>query len=126
MKVKFYRCSNCGNFITFLYDSGARPICCGEAMKDVPVNTSDSAFEKHLPSLVRNGDRVVVNIGSTAHPMSDMHHICWVALETQDGLFIRQLEPNAAPYAEFILVPGDTIKSVYAYCNIHGLWKLAV
>ena len=126
MNVKFYRCEHCGNFITFLYNSGARPVCCGDAMSDVPVNTSDSAGEKHIPTLVRNGDRVVVTIGSIPHPMSVMHHINWIALETQDGLYIRQLEPDHDPQTEFVLSTGDSIKNVYAFCNIHGLWKLSL
>ena len=31
--------------------------------------------------------------------------------------------PEEAPEAVFTLAEGQTAKAVYAYCNLHGLWK---
>ena len=28
-----------------------------------------------------------------------------------------------APEVTFALVDGDEVEAVYAYCNLHGLWK---
>ena len=46
-----------------------------------------------------------------------------VGLETGNGWQIRQLHPGDKPAAEFALTPEDEIVAVYAYCNIHGLWR---
>ena len=55
--------------------------------------------------------------------MLDEHWIEWIVLETGNGWQIRQLHPGDKPAAEFALTPEDEIVAVYAYCNIHGLWR---
>ena len=35
----------------------------------------------------------------------------------------KALAPGQAPKATFVLAPGETGKTVYAYCNLHGLWE---
>ena len=66
---------------------------------------------------------VKVKVGSVEHPMTDAHHIEWIAIETENGNQRKELKPGDKPEATFALVPRDKVKSVYEYCNLHGLWK---
>ena len=40
---------------------------------ELVANTTDGAYEKHVPVIEHNGDSVVVKVGSVAHPMMDVH-----------------------------------------------------
>ena len=35
----------------------------------------------------------------------------------------KQLNPGQEPVADFCLCDGEQVEEVYAYCNLHGLWK---
>ena len=52
--------------------------------------------------------------------MEEKHYIEWIALVDDNGVDIRYLKPGEEPKAEF--ETGDA-GEVYAYCNLHGLWK---
>ncbi len=64
-----------------------------------------------------------LTVGAAAHPMVDVHYIEWIALETVKGAQRKVLQPGEAPVAEFALTEDDSVVAVYAYCNLHGLWK---
>ena len=34
------------------------------------------------------------------------------------------LEINSEPIIEFALAENEEVLEVYAYCNLHGLWKI--
>jgi superoxide reductase len=51
------------------------------------------------------------------------HYIQWIALATRQGNQRKELQPGQKPQAEFMLCEGDEAEAVYAYCNLHGLWK---
>ena len=121
--MTFYRCSHCGNIITFMENKGVPVICCGEPMKELIPGSTDAAQEKHVPVIAKNGDAVEVSVGSAAHPMADVHWIEFVALETSRGMQMRALHPGEEPRAEFCLAPDEELLAAYAYCNLHGLWK---
>ncbi len=87
------------------------------------ANTTDAAKEKHVPVFTEDGNVVTVTIGSVEHPMIDVHYIEWISIETNEGYQIKELKPNDKPTAKFALVDGEELKAVYAYCNLHGLWK---
>lgn len=123
MDLKFYICDHCGNIITKIQDSGVPVICCGEPMKEIVAGSTDAAVEKHVPQFEVKDGIVEVNVGSADHPMETEHYIEWVALETDQGNQIKQLNPGDKPHVQFALVDGDNVKNVYAYCNKHGLWK---
>ena len=55
--------------------------------------------------------------------MVENHHIEWIAIETENGNQRKELKPGDRPRAVFALVPYDKVKSVYEYCNLHGLWR---
>ena len=121
--MKFYRCEHCGNIITFVHAAGVPVMCCGQKMTELVPGTVDAAVEKHVPVVEEKNGVVSVKVGAVAHPMLAEHYIEWIALETNQGSQIKQLQPGQAPEAVFALAEGEKLVAVYAYCNLHGLWK---
>ena len=121
--MKFYVCETCGNVVTKLTSSGVPLKCCGKNMAVLEAGVTDAAVEKHVPAVTVEGNVVKVAVGSVTHPMTDEHYIPWVALETETGASIQWLNPGQAPEVTFVLAEGQSAKAVYAYCNLHGLWK---
>ena len=95
----------------------------GEEMEEIIPCTVDASFEKHIPVYKVEGDLVTVNVGSVEHPMIDAHYIEWVAIQTTSGNQRKLLKPNDKPTVEFKILDTDKVIAVYAYCNLHGLWK---
>lgn len=122
---KFFRCKHCGNFTGIINDAGVPMICCGEPMEELIANTVDASKEKHLPDVKVDGETVTVQIGSTLHPMTTEHHIEFVYLETKNGGQRKNLTIDSDPIATFKVV-DDTLLNVFAYCNLHGLWKTEI
>ncbi len=120
--TKFYICSHCGNIVEMVKDVGVKPFCCGQKMDELIPNTVEASGEKHIPSVSVSGDVVTVNVGSVDHPMVDEHFIEWVYVKTDKGGQRKHLKPGEAPNVVFNL-GGDKPLAVYAYCNLHGLWK---
>lgn len=121
-KLVFYKCEHCGNVAIKIFDSGVPIICCGEPMKEMVPNTTDAALEKHVPDVTVDGNTVHVQIGSTIHPMIDVHWITNIILETEQGYQDKALFPGDEPIVDFAVVEGDKPLRVYEYCNVHGLW----
>ena len=119
---KFYMCHNCGLIVETIHDSAITPSCCGMKMDQLLPNTVEASGEKHIPAVSVNGDVVTVNVGSVNHPMEDAHYIEWVQVETENGSQRKYMKPGQAPNVVFHLA-GDKAVAVYAYCNLHGLWK---
>ncbi|MBO5879975.1 MAG: desulfoferrodoxin [Clostridia bacterium] len=122
---KFYICEHCGNVVEKINDSGVPVVCCGQKMKELEVGVIEASHEKHIPVVSVDGDVVKVSVGSVEHPMSSEHSILWVYLETDKGGQLKNLEVGAAPVVEFS-VKNEVPLRVYAYCNLHGLWKADV
>jgi len=120
---RFFICKHCGNIATLLEDKGVPISCCGENMTELTANTSDGAKEKHVPVAEADGNGITIMVGSTAHPMLPEHHIAWIYLQTNLGGQLKYLEVGAEPKAVFALSEGETAKTAFEYCNLHGLWK---
>ena len=123
MEQRFFVCEVCGNIIAMVKPSGVPVVCCGKPMKQIVPNTTDAAQEKHVPVWTKEGNLVKVQVGSVAHPMIAAHYIEWVSLQTKAGNQRKALAPDTAPEVTFALTDGDEVEAVYAYCNLHGLWK---
>ena len=39
------------------------------------------------------------------------------------GNIIEMVKDKCVPVADFCLCDGEHVEEVYAYCNLHGLWK---
>lgn len=123
-KARIFICKKCGNMVVLIQEGGGQLTCCGQPMVELVPNTTDAAAEKHVPVIEKTGDKIIVRVGSTPHPMLKEHHIEWVYLITRKGGQRKHLEPALdAPAAEFILTPDDAPLAALAYCNLHGLWQ---
>ena len=58
--------------------------------------------------------------------MSDDHYIEWIFVETEKGGQRHGFKPGDKPETVFIIDKSDKPIAVYAYCNLHGLWKTEV
>ncbi len=123
MEQKFYICEHCGNIIAKVRDRGVPVMCCGQKMKELIPNTTDAAGEKHVPVYSVEDGVVKVSVGSVEHPMNPEHYIEWISLETSNGNQRKCLSPEDKPEACFRICKGEEVEAVYAYCNLHGLWK---
>lgn len=123
MEQKFFECKVCGNIVAAVKESGAPLMCCGQKMERIEAGTVEASKEKHIPVIKREANVVEVEVGSVEHPMIDVHYIEWISVQTNLGNQRKVLSPNEAPKAKFVLLDGEVIEAVYAYCNLHGLWK---
>ncbi len=123
MEQKFFVCEHCGNIIEMVKSSGVPVVCCGEKMKELVPGTTDASVEKHVPAYEVKDGKVFVTVGAVEHPMGEDHFIEWISVQTNKGNQRKALLPGEAPKACFSLCEGETVEAVYAYCNLHGLWK---
>ena len=121
-ETRFYICEHCGNLIGMIHDAGVPMMCCGKKMTKLEPNTTEAAEEKHLPVIKVEGNKITVEVGSVSHPMQEEHSIQWVYLQTDRGGQRKCLKIGAEPKVEFVLADEKPL-AVYAYCNLHGLWK---
>lgn len=124
-ETKFFICEHCGNLVEVVNDAGVPMMCCGQKMTQLIPGTVEASVEKHLPVVSVDDDKVKVEIGSVAHPMVQEHSILWVCLQTDKGIHRKNLAVGEAPAAEFTLNAEKPV-AVYAYCNLHGLWKTEI
>jgi superoxide reductase len=122
MNTRFYICNHCGNIVGKIVDSGVPLVCCGETMAEIIPGVVEASKEKHVPEVKVEGDVVRVNVGSIDHPMVAEHYIGWIYLCTKKGGQRKELKVGDAPHADFKLIDDEAI-AVYAWCNLHGLWK---
>ena len=121
MEMKFYICERCGNIVAMVKSSGVPVMCCGQKMTEIIPGTADASLEKHVPVYEVKDNKVFVTIGAAPHPMLPQHYIEWVSLQTKFGNQRKALQPGQEPKVCFSLC--DEVEAVYAYCNLHSLWK---
>jgi len=124
-ETKFYICEHCGNLVGMIHDAGVPLICCGQKMTKLEAGVVEASHEKHIPVVSVKGNEVTVTVGSVAHPMTEEHQIDWIYLQTDRGGQRKCLAPGSEPTVVFTLTEEKPI-AVYAYCNLHGLWKADV
>ena len=113
--MKVFKCTKCGNMISYLEKDACDVKCCGETMVEITPNTTDAAGEKHVPVIEVDGNIVTVKVGSVAHPMMEEHSIRWVVLETEQGRQRKTLKPGDEPVAVFAIADGDKAVEAYEY-----------
>ena len=120
--MKFFKCRHCGKIIAVVNERKVPTICCGEPMSEMVPNTSDGAFEKHIPVYEVKDNVVTVTVGEVKHPMMENHYIEWIAIETNFGNQRKVLKPGEEPVAKFALLEGEKVIRVVEHCNLHGLY----
>lgn len=120
--MKFFKCRHCGKIIAVVNERNVPTICCGEPMSEMIPNTSDGAFEKHVPVYEVKDNVVTVTVGEVKHPMMENHYIEWIAIETNFGNQRKVLKPGEEPVAKFALLEGEKVIRVVEHCNLHGLY----
>lgn len=120
---KFFICQHCGNLVEMVDNHNVPLVCCGQKMTEIIPGTVEASVEKHLPVVTVRCKKVTVNVGSVEHPMTEAHYIPWVYLQTTKGNYRVNLNPTDKPVAVFSLNDEKPV-AVYAYCNLHGLWKV--
>ena len=120
---RFYMCEECKSIVELVEGEKAPIECCGGKLKEINPKKSEGAAEKHIPQVKVEGNVATVLVGSVFHPMQDGHHIGWVAVYTNKGVYRKKLEIGKDPVVEFLLSDGERISAVYAYCNEHGIWE---
>lgn len=124
-QAEFYSCQDCKTIIDVIEDSNKPFMCCDSPFKKLEANTTDGAAEKHVPHVKQEGNILTVSVGEIVHPMEKEHYIGWVYVVTNEGVYRKKLEEGKEPKKDFILADGEKVSEVYAYCNLHGLWKMA-
>ena len=80
------------------------------------------ALVKEYGLNVKNG-KVNVTVGSIEHPMGVDHYIEWISLQTTKGNQRKFLKPGDKPQICFAICDDEVVEAVFAYCNLHSLWK---
>lgn len=120
---QIYKCEICGNIVEILHTGIGTLVCCNQPMLLIEEFKEDEGFEKHLPSLSFEGNKLIVTIGETEHPMTEEHFIEWIEYIVDNEVKRVFLKPTDEPKATFIMKENSSY-IVRAYCNIHGLWEL--
>jgi len=120
--TKFFICELCGNLVDLIDNKGTPMSCCGQKMTALVPNTVEASTEKHLPDATVSGDDMTVQVGSVTHPMGAEHYIAFVYVETANGSQRKDLKIDAVPSCKFTFADDKPV-AVYAYCNLHGMWK---
>jgi len=122
---KFFICKHCGNMAGLIENKGVPLMCCGENMTELVPNTVEASVEKHLPVVEKSDYILSVSVGDVPHPMEEAHHIAFVYVETERGGQRKCLKIGEEPKLSFAFTEDKPV-AVYAYCNLHGLWKTEV
>lgn len=121
-RKQIYKCEVCGNIVEVLHAGPGQLVCCGKPMVLFEEKTADSAVEKHVPFIKREGNKYIVKIGeNAAHPMEEKHYIEWIELTVDDYIYRKYLSPGDEPQAAFEVAEGKNV-SARELCNVHGLW----
>lgn len=123
LNLEFYLCERCGNLVEVLNKGNIEVNCCGTNMKKIIPNTTDGAVEKHVPVILVNDNVLVATVGSVEHPMTEEHYIKSMYVVADNGMLMRKnLKPGEKPEIT-VDIEGAKKVTVFAYCNLHGVWK---
>ena len=118
--MKVYRCLNCDNVVVTRDEAKLK--CCDEEMLELIPNSNDGNPNTHAPVIRRIGNLVTIKVGLEPHPMIDVHHIEFIILVTNQGIYYKKLELESEPFVDFLILNNEDIVCAYSYCNNHELW----
>lgn len=114
-RIQFYVCPVCGNILT---STGEAVIsCCGLTL---PALEAESPDAEHMADIRKMDHEYFFSMN---HSMSKEHYISFAAVVSEAGMELIKFYPEGN--AEFSFGYGLR-KTVYYYCNRHGLYKTEV
>lgn len=116
-----FKCEICGNIVGIAHVGKGELVCCGVPMIFMEEKNADSKTEKHVPVIEKTGKGVKVTVGSTLHPMTDVHFIEWIEVISGEYNQRKYLKPGEEPVAEFCVPFSDELIA-REYCSVHGNW----
>ena len=137
--LEVYFCKKSGTTVELIKSDGIQPLAKhneddnsivyhGNTLDFVYAKTPENAetgFEKHVPIAEFNGEQLVVKVGDVMHPMTNEHLIEWVTIVYDN--FVQHGNFNSEQTPQITFHVGNAAKiDVYAYCNLHGLWKTTI
>lgn len=126
-KRKILKCAICGNVAELIEDTGVALVCCGQDMEILKANTVEASKEKHIPVATFSEGKLAVQVGSVPHPMTEEHHIAWIMIVQGNSTQRVDLDKTGSPTATFnVEDTEDEVITIYAYCNLHGIWRTDV
>jgi len=122
-KKSVYKCDVCGNLVESLWDGEPALVCCEKPMRELVPNTTDAAKEKHVPVIIKDGNKVTVKVGEVPHPMTPEHYILFVELVVGDNVLRHDFKGgDTVAEATFVVEDPDAPMVAREYCNLHGFW----
>lgn len=119
-KPVLYKCDKCGKVVMITSPGEGTLVCCDQNMRLLEEQTADFKNEKHVPIVEKVPEGIKVTVGSTIHPMTEEHHIEWIAVLDGKKFMVECLKPGDEPIAVF--PTSNTDVAAYEYCNIHEFW----
>lgn len=114
-KTQFYVCPVCGNVVNSLGDGSFA--CCGINLPKLEPETPD---DEHKICVEQAENEYLVTM---KHQMNKNHYISFITYISSDAVEIKKLYPEQDICVRFKR-KGHGI--LYAYCNIHGMFKLII
>ena len=111
LRSKLYVCPVCGNAILSVGD--ALVSCCGVTLPPLGAEVPDP---EHRIEIRVSEDEYHVTVD---HPMKKDHYISFLAAVSDRSAQFVKLYPEEDAQARFRI---DGVKTVFAYCNRHGLF----
>lgn len=114
-KAKFYVCPVCGNVI---HSTGEIIVsCCGITLPPLDAENADT---QHLIRKDVVEDEYYITLD---HPMTKDHYISFLAAVSDQRIQLVKLYPEGSAEARFSI---NRVRTLYAYCNMHGLFRLKI
>ena len=114
-RSRFCVCPVCGNAV---FAAGEAVVsCCGITLPPLVAEDPDDA---HGILFEPSEDEWLVRV---RHPMTKEHHISFLAAVSDRGVQLVKLYPEEDAEARFM---RPRVRSLYAYCNRHGLFRVKV
>lgn len=134
--LEVYQCKKTGTAVEIIKSDGIQPLSNnpkdnntisyhGNTLVFLPANQTEGATEKHMPIAEFDGSNLVVKVGDVMHPMTSEHLIEWVTIRYDNFIQHGDFVSEQTPQITFNVGNASNI-DVYAYCNLHGLWKTSV
>ncbi len=120
--MKILKCNKCGNVLIKMNDHCDGVFCCGEKMQLLVPGAIEGAVEKHKPVFKEIDGQKYIVVGDVEHPMTEQHYIEFVVVDFGKTWKVVNFEPGDKPM--FPVCCDCEPVDVYAYCNLHGLWKM--